>query len=76
MTIKNNRHIRKIVFMVIDIIIVLFSTIATTWLINGTTNLEANKFASAWVNAFVWTSSRNFAAVTTFTPMIISRILC
>lgn len=45
MTIKNNRHIRKIVFMVIDIIIVLFSTIATTWLINGTTNLEANKFA-------------------------------
>ena len=43
MTIKNNRHIRKIVFMVIDIIIVLFSTIATTWLINGTTNLEANK---------------------------------
>ena len=41
MTIKNNRHIRKIVFMVIDIIIVLFSTIATTWLINGTTNLEA-----------------------------------
>ena len=45
MTIKNNRHLRKIVFMAIDIIIILFSTIATTWLINGTTNLEANKFA-------------------------------
>lgn len=45
MSIKNNRHSKKILFMIIDIIIILFSTIATTWLINGTTNLEANKYA-------------------------------
>ena len=64
MTIKNNRHIRKIVFMVIDIIIVLFSTIATTWLINGTTNLEANKFALLLKRSMFRQDCRNGLCVT------------